>query len=375
MYRFLIAIGVILPGKESAGRQILFFFSLGYLPLLLLSFVEGLHWVGSVEIPFLREITAPIRFAVVIPLLIIAESIVDKQVKLTLRQFENSCILTETGKVELEIAKSKADRLGESIWADLVILSLIIFNLFFQIQANPMGHTSWAFPSSENPQQYSLAGYWAYFVSFPIFQFILLRWLWRWIIWSRMMKMIAHSELALIPTHTDRSGGLGFLGEPPMPFSIFTLALSILFSGFLAERVTFQNFDLNDNYLLISLFAFLCILINLLPLLPFIPVINRARIQGISNYHALISQHHMEFHKKWILGDKKPNQEILGSADASSFADIQEIYTSVKKMTIFPFDIKTMITTLMIVLLPLLFVFALQVPILEVLKKLIGILL
>jgi hypothetical protein len=119
----------------------------------------------------------------------------------------------------------------------------------------------------------------------------------------------------------------------------------------------------------------LCFLINLLPLIPFIPVINRARIQGISNYHALISQHHMEFHKKWITGDKMPNQNILGSPDASSFADIQEIYSSVKKMTIFPFDIKTMITTLMIVLLPLLFVFALQMPVLEVLKKLVGILL
>ena len=374
LYRLLIKIGIIRPEKKSAGAQILFFIGLCYLPLLLLSLWEGYHWDSGIDVPFLKEFATAIRFLLVIPLLIIAEAIVDKRVKLTLGQFERSGMITSENRAKFESSKIQADQWTESIWADVVIILLIVLNLLIKNKINTLDLTTWAFPYAEDPYRHSLAGNWAAFVSFPVFQFILWRWIWRWVIWSRMLRMISRADLSIIPTHPDRSGGLGFLGEPPMPFSIFTLGLSLLFSGILAERVIFQGLFLQDHYGVIILFALICILINLLPLHSFIQPLNAARIKGIYTYHALIARHHRAFDRKWIRDKDKAQEEILGSPDASSAADIQAVYEAVKKMTVFPFDLKTMAATLGIVLFPLLFVFALQIPLAEVLKKLIGIL-
>ncbi|GAB2483402.1 hypothetical protein [Algoriphagus taiwanensis] len=373
LYKFLRGIGVILPEKPSILRQILFFTLFSYLPLLVLSLVEGLHLGNKVEVPFLVEFASAIRFLLVIPLLLVSEVIVDKRVKLTLNQFERSNLLSESGKAKFEAAKLDADRLGESIWGDLVIILLILSYLLFRIHVNSVEMTTWAYPNPADPSEHSLAGIWAAYVSYPIFQFMILRWIWRWIIWSRMMRKISRADLAIITTHPDQSGGLGFLGEPPMPFSIFTLALSIVFSGIMAERVIFQGLHLHDHYPLIALFAILCILINLLPLIHFITILNKARIKGIYDYHALISRHHREFEKKWISSGKTTPEEILGSPDASSAADIQAVYEAVKKMTPYPFNLKSMVATLVLVLFPLLFVFALEIPLLDLLKKLAGI--
>ncbi|GMQ29149.1 hypothetical protein [Algoriphagus confluentis] len=372
LYRLLKTIGVILPEKPSILRQILFFVLLSYIPLALLSLFEGLHWGSDIDIPFFKEFASAIRFLLVIPLLIVSEMIVDKRVKLTLNQFERSNLLTESGKAKFDMARLKADRLGESVWGDLVIILIIVLNIFFQIHGNTIELTTWAFPNPADPYQHSLAGMWAAYVSYPIFQFMILRWIWRWIIWSRMMKMISRADLAVIPTHPDQSGGLGFLGEPPMPFSIYTLALSLVFSGIMAERVIFQDLNLQEHYPLIALFAILCVLINLLPLIPFISVLNKARLQGIYDYHALISKHHRAFEKKWISSGKSEQEEILGSPDASSAADIQAVYEAVKKMSPYPFNLKSMMATLVLVLFPLLFVFGLEIPLVDLLKKLLG---
>ena len=46
---------------------------LTWLPLLLLSIVEGHAWGRSVELPFLRDVETNVRFLLAAPLLILAE--------------------------------------------------------------------------------------------------------------------------------------------------------------------------------------------------------------------------------------------------------------------------------------------------------------
>lgn len=370
--RVLILLRIIKPDQFSPVRKIIFFVVISYLPLLVLTAVDGLLWTEQVEISFLEEFATHIRFLIVIPLLVFAEGIVDQRVKLSLGQFNRSALLTEEGKVNFESAKRKADQMSESLWAESVILGLILANLFLRISANFIEITNWAFPFSEDPTDLSKAGFWAAFVSFPLFQFLLLRWTWRWMIWLRLLNRISKAGLRIIPQHPDKSGGLGFLGESPLPFSIFTFALSIIFSSILAERVLFMGVVLGEHYPLIGAFVFLCVLINVVPLLTFISPLSSARIRGINDYHALIAKHHLGFEDKWIRNQEKQEENILGSPDGSSAADISAVYETVKSMSVFPFNIKTMAVAVVISLLPLLGVFALQMPVLEILKTLLG---
>ncbi|MCU0361530.1 MAG: hypothetical protein MUF75_12625 [Bacteroidia bacterium] len=373
--RFLKLAGISKPGVNTSLRKIVFYTTIGWLPLAILTAVQGLFLGNKVDLPFLNEFAIHIRLLPAIWLLVMAEGIVDARVKHTIRQFNKSGILSEAGKHTFEQAKKKADRMCESYWAEGVILFLIAFNLILRVRTNATVLTTWGFPDGNNPSALSLAGYWAAFVSLPLFQFVVMRWFWRWIIWFRLLLLIAKADLKLLVIHPDKSGGLGFLGESPLPFSMFTFALSVIFSAVIAERVVFQGFILEDHYALIGAFVVLCVIINVAPLLMFVGPLRKARIRGLSSYHALTTQHHHAFQEKWIDADKKQQNELLGHPDASSAADLSTVYQLAESMTVFPFNIKTMGITVVISILPILAVFALQLPFSELLKMLAGILL
>jgi hypothetical protein len=373
MDRFLHLLKISSPQNDSALRKIVFFISITWIPLLLISAFEGLLWGENIQIPFIIEFATHIRLLLAIPLLVAAEKIVDARVKISINQFRRSGLIAESGLPKFEIARVKADRMCESVWAEVIILVFIVLNLFFRINANEIGLTTWVFPDIADQNALSFAGYWAAFVSLPIFQFMLLRWIWRWFIWLRLLNLISKSDLRLLPLHPDKSGGLGFLGESPLPFSVFTFVLSIVFSGLLAERVLFFNFILQEHYPLIGAFVLICVFINVIPLLVFVKNLSQARSKGIQEYHALVAHHHKQFEQKWLAQTDK--EDILGHPDVSSAADILTVYEAVRSMTIFPFNIKTMMVSVMISLLPLVVVFALQLPVADLLKMLAGILL
>jgi len=371
--RFLILIRVASPDNAHTLRKIFFFTAITWIPLLVLSTVEGLLWGDKVQVSFLPEFATHIRLLIAIPLFLVAEVVVDNRVKITLKQFTRTGLVTEGGMAQFELAKQKADRMCESIWAEVFILALIVFNLVFRSVVNPISLTTWAFPDNIG-HGLSLAGYWAAIVSLPLFQFLALRWLWRWIIWVRLMLMISKAGLRLHPAHPDKSGGLGFLGEPPFVFSLITFTLGVVFAAMLAEFVVFMDLKLRDHYALIGAFALLSVLINVAPLLTFIIPISLARTKGIFDYNALIIDHYRGFDDKWIERQSE-NETLLGSPDVSSVSDFGPIYESINKMTPFPFDFRIMLLSIIISLLPLLPVFALQIPIAEMFKMLTRILL
>jgi hypothetical protein len=77
----------------------------------------------------------------------------------------------------------------------------------------------------------SLAGYWYVLVALPIFQFLLLRWIYRMFNWSLFLWKASRLDLRLSAARPDAAGGLGFLGKSPIPFGTITFALSTVVSG------------------------------------------------------------------------------------------------------------------------------------------------
>jgi hypothetical protein len=372
--RFLIVLRITTAEKPHTARKIFFYALIGWTPLLLLSAAEGLLWGEKAQVTFLEEFATHIRFLIAIPIMMVSEVLVDKRVQSVMSQFTFSELVADAGKKQFELAKRKADAMCDSPWAEAIILLLIISNVVFRIDTNNTGFTSWVFPYGDRPHELSLAGYWAASVSFPVFQFLLLRWLWRWIIWFRLLLLISKSDLQLHPTHPDRAGGLGFLGERPVVFGPITFMLGVVFAAIIGERVFYLNVRLQEYYPLIIAFAILAVIINVVPLLSFIPPINRFRRMGITNYGALIGFLHRNFEKKWIENINE-NKSLLGSEDVSSVSDITILYEAITKMTPFPFDIRIAVASIIISLLPLLPVLALQMPIAEIFQLLAEILL
>jgi len=372
MERGLIFLRIVRPADPSnTPRKIIFFVAITWLPLLIMTLISGLFWTDRVQIPFVYDFPVHIRFLLAIPMLLMAEIIVDERVKLIVNQFNTAGLIHEEGKNDFELAKVKADRMVESLWAEAIILLLIIGNIAFRWVTHEVTVSSWQFPEINADQKISQAAVWLLTVSVPLFQFIILRWLWRWIVWFRLLQLISKTPLNLTPTHPDKAGGIGFLGEPPAPFSMVTVTFGIVISGIIAGRMIFFHELLSAYYPLIGVFVFICILINILPLLIFFKVLRITRIRGIFEYSALIQKHHLEFTTKWFKS-ASTDELLIGNPDISSMCDFTPVYDSIENMHPFPFDFKIMLATVIVSIFPLLPLVALMMPISELLKVLVG---
>src|SRR6476620_11275396 len=77
------------PALELAGRRILVITAIAWLPLLLLTAIEGQTVGAAIKVPFLYDLEAQVRFLVALPLLIAAELLVHQRMRPILPQFLN----------------------------------------------------------------------------------------------------------------------------------------------------------------------------------------------------------------------------------------------------------------------------------------------
>jgi hypothetical protein len=377
MERALMFLRIVKPGDpKNAIRKIIFFIAITWVPLLIFTLASGLFWTDEVQIPFLYDFPVHTRFLLALPLLVLAEGIADKRIKLIINQFSKAGLLHEDGKAKFELAKARADRMVENPWAEAFFMVFIIANLGLRIWKHLPDPTTSTWQLQEIGKNVSISSgtWWFVTISMPIFQFIVFRWLWRWIIWLRLHFMISKSNLNLTPTHPDKAGGIGFLGEPPAPFGMVTLAFGLVISSIIGKSMIFNGEDIAGHYVTIGVFVCLCIVINIVPLLVYFGPLRLTRIRGIFEYSALIHKHHLQFTSKWF--ESNPNEELLiGNPDISSMCDFSPVYDSVEKMHLFPFDIKTMLTVVLTSIVPLLPLAALIMPIGDLLKVLVGLVL
>ncbi len=344
-----------------------------WLPLLVLSVVQGLAWGNRVNMNFLEDFAIHLKYLLVLPLLIFSEHSVDHRIKELTAQFFKSGVLGEKDLPAYGQLKKSTKKLSVSAWADWVILLIIIVNITFrwikylphmsvwmQYPDDQGGHTSWA-------------GFWYAFISLPVIQYLLLRWIWRWIIWLIYFTKISRMPLQLTPAHPDKAGGIGFLGIPPAPFLHVILAMAILIATTIAEKVFWMNDRLPAYYPVMIGFALLSVLINVLPLIVYMGPLARQRRKGIFEYSTLIKNHHRAFEEKW-LGKSDVNM-LLGSQDASSTTDLNSTFDTVMGMRLFPFNLKTMLSSIVIAVLPMLPLLAFEYDWVDLLKKIAGMLL
>ena len=345
---------------------------LTWLPLLILSALQGLAWGRKVDMNFLEDFATHSKLILVLPLLIFSEYSVDGRLRDLTAQFFKSGILIEKDLPALAKIKTRIKQLSDTIIVDWVILFVVIVNIVVR-WLSYVRHTSiWMLYPDEQGGHMSWAGSWYAFFSLPVIQYILFRWFWRWILWAIYFMKISRLPLQLSPAHPDKAGGLGFLGIPPAPFLQVTLALSILFSTTIAVKIFWLHHRLPEYYPLMAGFAILCILMNVLPLIVFLNTMIRQRRKGIFDYSVLIKRHHREFDEKWL--GKNDVKLLLGSQDASSTTDLNSTFDTVMSMRVFPFNLKTMFSSIVIAVLPMLPLLAFEFDWVVLLKKILGML-
>jgi hypothetical protein len=213
----------------------------------------------------------------------------------------------------------RAERLRDSHLFELLMFVLV----FAGAQALLWGLVgpSGVFGGLLDVGELSFARLWYVSVSWPLTQFLVLRWLWHWAIWSYVLARLARLPLATIATHPDRAAGIGFLGGPLAGFSGFVLSVSVVLASawgtqILDGRAVVQAFV--PSFLT---FVVVSMVIACGPLLLFVPMLYRARHREIGAYNLLALDYVRSFHRKWI--DARPGGEaLLGTPDLQSLNDL-----------------------------------------------------
>ena len=375
-FKLLVRMRLMDPDLAPAHRRAIALALFTWLPLLILSAVQGVALGDSVRIPFLFDFPVSVRLLLTLSLLIAAERVIDVRTQVVVKHFIQSGLVWKNDHSAFESSVRQVLRMRNSLLAEGVIAGLVIFGVVFLRLEFSGTSSTWQFLVSSSGATRTLAGWWHIFVSIPIFQFILLRWLWRYLIWCWFLWRASRLDLHLVPTHPDRVAGLGFLGLAQAKYGIIIFALSSLLSSQMGQEILFGGASLANYRITILGYIALILIAFLGPLVLFSPKLLDAKRNGLLEYGTLANEYTQSFERKWIKKEAPEGETLIGSADIQSLADLGNSFEIVRKMRPAPLDLMTavlpMVAAAVIPFLPLtLTVF----PFEEIVKKVIGILL
>jgi hypothetical protein len=340
LFRLLRRLHLVNDEVEFLSRRILVAFSVAWIPLAVLAIFEGRAWGASVPVPFFYDIDLHARVLLGLPLMLGAERIVFRWMRSTVPEFLRRGLIPELERPRFDAAVASALKWRDSFLAETWIFLFVYFfgvlYLWRYHLALPMA-TWYAIPSGVG-YRLTAAGWWYTLITVPTIQFLLLRWYYRIVVWARLLWQISRLDLPLIPTHPDRCGGLGFLATAFQSFGTLVLAQGVFVAGTIANRIFFAGAKLGQFQVELAFFTLFELVLVLGPALVFSPSLIRAKRSGRRDYGGLAEKYIREFDRKWLRGGAAADQEMLGSSDIQSLADMANSYEQIRRLQWVPFN-------------------------------------
>jgi hypothetical protein len=361
---------------ELVRRRAILMGLFAWLPLLLLSALEGRALGERVAVPFLRDLEVHVRFLVALPLFVVAELVVHDRMRFVVRQFLERKLVPASASKRFEAAVAAAFRLRNSVLAELLLIAVVYVVgvwLVWREYLTLDTPTWYALPEGAG-MTFTLSGIWFGYVSLPLFQFLMLRWYYRIFIWARFLWQVSRIDLNLVPTHPDRVGGLGFLSNTAYAFVPLAAAHGAMLAGLIANRIFYARAGLLDFKAEVALVVAVLLCMVFGPLLAFAPQLAQAKRRGNREYGTLAQRYVSEFDAKWLRGGAAPDERLVGSGDIQSLADLGNSFEVVRSMRIAPVTRDAVVQVAAATLAPVVPLGLTMMSLEELLKSLFGIL-
>jgi len=357
---------------ELLHRRLITITSIAWVPLLLLDSL-GSQAASIGRLSFLHDVEVQVRLLVALPVLIWAELIVHSRIRPVVRRFVERGIVREEDLPRFAAAIEAAARLRNSIPVEVaLVISIYTLGLWLWNSRFGIDSPTWyAMPGGR--WNLTPAGYWYVFVSIPILQFLLLRWYVRFFTWYRLLWQVSRLNLHLVPIHPDHRAGLAFLGKTAYAFGPILFAQGAMLAGLVASRVLYRGESLLSFKLEMGGFVVFFVLAILGPLLMFTPKMAAAKRKGLADYGQIAQGYVDSFEEKWVL-NAPPSEEVLGSGDIQSLADLNSSYEIVSDMRAVPFGLEDIIRLAAATAAPLVPLLLTIFPLEELIERLVKIL-
>ncbi|WP_052808385.1 hypothetical protein [Methyloterricola oryzae] len=367
-FRLQRRIGLIPHQGLGLIRRALFFALLAWLPIAVWAVLKGRAMPGGVGEPLLQHYGIHFRFLVAVPLLIFVEGMAHRVTTQLIPYFLTSGLVRDEQRGQFRKVLEGIVRLRNSSHPWVVIVAWVALG------PSPASEHELIWTTEGEPASLRLGfgSWWLAYMARPIFVALLVAWLWRLVLAFLLLKLIAALNLALVPTHPDRAGGLGFLEKLPSAFSLFAFAVSAVLAARLAQEVVYHGGHVVSLKAVALVFLIIVVVLCLAPLLVFIPKLEGAKRRAVLEYGALIGEHGRLVHRRWIQREPVDESPLLDAPELGPVADTLSLYEAVTKMRTAPLG-KTAITAIALPAgIPLLALFAIVVPIKDMLLKILS---
>jgi hypothetical protein len=349
----------LVTGRGSLVRIGLFVAAVTWIPLLVLTAVEG-TLVGGRTIAASQSLGMHTRLLVSIPLFFLAESLFIRRASEVVRALRQAQIVEARDLPGLASAWRQADALWNSWATEAALAAFTIVSIYVGLRVDvSTAASTWR---TALDGHLTLAGWWYTLVSLPLFQFLLWRWAWRYLVWSRLLWQISRMDLRLLPTHPDRVAGLGPFGVAHVDLAPVGCAVSAIFAASFAEQIIFAGASLNAFVVPATAIVMATSAILTAPLLFFCDRLLEVKQRGLLEYGRLGARYTRRFDAKWIHGDATSDEPILGTADLQSLADLGNSFDVIRRMRLVPIAWSQVVLIVVLAALPMLTLLLFEFP-------------
>jgi hypothetical protein len=346
-------LGLIHENTFLTIPRMLVFTGLAWGVPLLISAAQGNAYGPAAEGPYLLDLGVWARFLIAVGLFIFMEGQVEQSLRKKLTQFVRAPIIATESMDTAAAAVSSALRQRDSRTAETVCLVLagIVTSVSLRFLLFALT-SSWAVTISPDGNSLTIAGWWCLLISTPIFWFLLLRGLWRHLVWAMLLRRIAALKLRLVSTHPDHMGGLAFIGQYPNAYATFVFAISCVLGAAIAKE--FLNDRLPSDHYAYIMGGWLIIVLALfaIPLLAFRKPLAHLKEETLLVAAAQATRFQRMTEKK-LLGRNISAPENAEAAGDAEVPDPTKLFEATNKLTVLVFSRTALIPVGAAALLPL----------------------
>lgn len=365
---------LILSNDGPIGIRILILLGIAWLPLVVLTVIDGTLISSAITIPFIKDVVPNVRGLIVIPLFVMADNIIEPMMSRNVKYLRSSGVVPETEQVHLNNMVDKITYLINARWMQVILVLLAVL-VSWAMHADYVDMweqrdvTSWALHVENGNVDATLAGFWFLLVTSPMVSFFLYRWIWRFIVWTIFLYRISRIKLELYASHTDLAGGLGLIGAGQFLFGIIFLIMAALLSSELASNIMYEGGNLIDMRPVVLVFIIISIIVIAVPLLFFTRKLFALKRRALVEYGQLQLQISRDFHHHWINDEGK---DMVDSVQPSALADYSAVYDVVNSMRVVPLNPRAILVLAVMLMVPFLPLVLTEQSIGDVLKMIGG---
>lgn len=327
-------------------KRSLYLIAVTWIPLALLAIVSDVHWTKPPGQNFFLDFAAYGQLLIGLPIFLIAERVIDWQTREAARCFLTTGVVQPGEAVRLVRINWQLKKLRHQTWPDLVCVAVAYgLTAAWMIPEMHNDRLTWhAMEQSGSRQLLTWPGLWEAAFAGPLTTYWWLRWTVKTGLWTWYLYEISRLRLNLVPSHPDKTGGIGFLSDAQTKFGLVILAYGI---SYVAPTILYKlNFE-GATIGVVSVWGYAAgfiigaPLLFTLPLFMFTTQLYQAKARALEVFQERSMERALAFEEKWLKACSSGHYELMSGSDLAGLNALNQVYAHIHAMRVVPFDIRS----------------------------------